>query len=364
MADTVAAAGLRKQQWESKFFTEYLTENRYSESFGSDENAVIQIKEVLSKGKGDSVSIALVNRLTNAAVLGSNMLEGAEEDMSSRSMRIYIDKRRNAVRIAEMEEYKSAIDLRDAARATLKDWAMKDTETLLTDALGSIDGTVFASANAAARNTWNTNNFDRVLYGQVKSNNGATAGSVTHANALITLDNTNDKLTPTALSLMKELAVTCDPKITPVRVEKTKGRRYYVVYANSRSFRDLKTNAAMVQAQREVSLEVENNRLFEGGDLLWDGMIVKEIPGIGFTSNATIECAPVYLCGAQALAIVYGKRWSTTTKTFDYGDKYGIAIEGIMGVRKIIFGTDASVDTTTPKDNGVVTGWFAAVASS
>jgi N4-gp56 family major capsid protein len=363
MADTVSATGLRVQRWEDTFFKEYLTENRYSESMGSDENSVIQVKEVLGKGKGDSTTIALVNKLQNQAVTGSNMLEGAEEDMSSRSQRIYIDKRRNAVRIAEMEEIKSAIDLRDAGRATLKDWSMKDTERLITNALGSIDGVDFASASAAQRNTWNTNNFDRVLYGALVGNNGATAGSVTHANALITIDNTADKLTPQAISLMKELALTCDPKITPIRVEKTKGRRYYVLYANTRAMRDLKTNTAMMQAQREVTLEVENNRLFEGGDLLWDGVIVKEVPDIGFTTNGTIAVAPVYFCGAQAVATVYGKRWRTITKEFDYGDKYGIAIECIMGVRKMQFGS-GPLDTDNLKDNGVITGWFAAVAST
>jgi hypothetical protein len=240
---------------------------------------------------------------------------------------------------------------------------MKDTERLITNALGSIDGVDFASAGATARNTWNTNNWDRVLYGALRGNNGATAGSVTHANALITIDNTADKLTPQAISLMKEIALTCDPKITPIRVEKTKGRRYYVLYANTRAMRDLKTNTSMMQAQREVTLEVENNRLFEGGDLLWDGVIVKEVPDIGFTTNATIEVAPVYFCGAQAVATVYGKRWRTITKEFDYGDKYGIAIECIMGVRKMQFGT-GTLDTDTLKDNGVVTGWFAAVAST
>ena len=38
MADTLAATGLRVQRWEDTFFKEYLTENRYSESMGSDEN--------------------------------------------------------------------------------------------------------------------------------------------------------------------------------------------------------------------------------------------------------------------------------------------------------------------------------------
>lgn len=356
MADTQAATGLRVQRWEDTFFKEYLTENRYSESMGSDENSVIQVKEVLGKGKGDSTTIALVNKLQAPAVTGSNMLEGAEEDMSSRSQRIYIDKRRNAVRIAEMEEIKSAIDLRDAGRAVLKDWSMKDTERLITNALGSIDGVDFASAGESARDPWLVNNVDRCLFGAAVGN----SSSLDHSTSLATVDNAADKLTPQAISLMKELALTCDPKITPIRVEKTKGRRYYVLYANTRAMRDLKTNANMMQAQREVTLEVENNRLFEGGDLLWDGVIVKEVPDIGFyTNTSAVRVAPVYFCGAQAVATVYGKRWRTITKEFDYGDKYGIAIECIMGVRKMQFGT-GSTDTANLKDNGVVTGWFAA----
>ena len=43
---------------------------------------------------------------------------------------------------------------------------------------------------------------------------------------------------------------------------------------------------------------------------------------------------------------------------FDYGDKYGVAIDGIYGIEKIIFGTGSS-DTADTKDHGVVTGFFA-----
>jgi hypothetical protein len=35
-----------------------------------------------------------------------------------------------------------------------------------------------------------------------------------------------------------------------------------------------------------------------------------------------------------------------------------------MGIKKIEFGTSASTDTGTLKDNGIVTGWFAAVADA
>ena len=66
---------------------------------------------------------------------------------------------------------------------------------------------------------------------------------------------------------------------------------------------------------------------------------------------------------AQAVGAAYAKRWTTKTKEFDYGDKFGIATESIYGIEKLEFGTGAS-DTDTLKDNGVVTGWFAAVADA
>ena len=95
---TSVASGLRVQQWLDKFHVEYLTENRYSESMGPDENSIIHVKEDLSKKRGDSITFALVNKLTNSATTGSSTLEGNEEDLDTRSFRLYVDKRRNANR--------------------------------------------------------------------------------------------------------------------------------------------------------------------------------------------------------------------------------------------------------------------------
>jgi hypothetical protein len=96
-------------------------------------------------------------------------------------------------------------------------------------------------------------------------------------------------------------------------------------------------------------------------------VIVKEVPDIAVVASAGaggITVGPVYLCGAQAIGAAYAKRWHSITKTFDYGDKYGVAIESIMGVKKLEFGTSATTDTGDLKDLGVVTGWFAAVADA
>jgi len=359
MTDTPAATGLVVQQWEDKFFQEYLHDGGFKPLMGTNENAVIQVKEDLSKKSGDSITIALVNRLNNAAVTGTSTLEGNEEDMASRSLRIYVDKRRNAVRIAEMSEQKSAISLRNAARATLLDWAMEDTRDLIIQALGSLNGTAFISRTAAIADAWLVDNADRAYF-------GAGVGAFTDMSAdLALLDTSADLFNATALDGMVLKAKTCNPKIRPMR-DPGNGKRYYVAFANPHAFKNLR-DSLDTEVLAQTSVQMEASKLFEGGDIMWNGVIVKETDNIPIYENlgngGTAEVTPVYLCGAQALAVAYAKRWRTVTEEFDYGDKYGVAIDGIYGVRKIIFGSGAG-DTDDLKDHGVVTGFFATTGTA
>lgn len=373
MANTVVSAGLTVEQWDSQFFTEYLTENRFAGEMGTSELSIIQVKENLMKKPGDRVNYALVNRLTNAAITGSNTLEGNEEDMATRSYEQAVNKRRNGVRVAEIDEQFSAISLRQAAKSVLKDWSMKDTETLIIEALASKNGTNFAAANTTINNAWLVDNADRVVFG------AATPGLTDHAADLALLDTSSDLLTAKAISLMKYKALTtANPRIRPIRSSQN-GRHYFILYTDPRSFRDLKseTNSPIIAAQREVSIEMENNRLFQGGDLLWDGVIIKEVPemysvlGARFANlgaGGTAEVACAFLCGAQAIAAAYAKRWTSQTEVFDYGDKHGAAIESIYGIGKMQFGKGqaggtfaGSDDRLDLVDHGVVTGYFATV---
>jgi len=361
MADTSAVAGLTPQQWDDKFFVEYLQNHPFKPYMGTDENSIIQIKEDLSKKKGDRLTFALVNKLDGAGVTGSSTLEGNEEAMDSRSFALSVNKRRNGVRVSEIQEQYSAISLRQAAKAVLKDWSMEADINRIYTALGSINGVTYASASEAEKDAWLVDNADRVLFGALKSNNSAND----HSASLANIDNTNDKLTPAALSLMKRMALAATPKIRPIRVEGM-NKRFLVAFANPRAFRDLKENSVMVQAMRDVTLANQNNKLFQGGDLEWDGVIVHEcdgLPVIAGVGAAGIDVAPVYLCGAQALGLAMAKRWTSKTEEFDYGDKHGVAIEAIDGLAKMLFGSGAS-DTADLKQHGVVTGYFAGVADA
>lgn len=358
MADTRAATGLTVQQWDEEFFVEWIQGNQFADLMGEGETAIIQVKENLTKKKGDSVTFALVNRLTANATTGNDVLEGNEEDLVSRSHKITVAKRRHAVRVSETDEQFSAIGLRDAAKPALKTWAEENTRDTIIGQLGAIDGVLYAAASAGQKNTWLTNNTDRVLFGNAKAN--TVAGD--HASSLANIDSVNDVANKAMIDLMKRMASTCSPKIRPVK-DPGNGKRYFIAYMHPYAFRDFAASMDTVLATTKV--EQEASKLFEGGDLMFRGVIVKELldmPVYAGVGAAAIDVAPVYLLGAQAIGIAVARRWKTITKEFDYGDKFGTALDAIDGYAKLRFGTDGSSDTGNTKDNGVVTGYAAAVA--
>lgn len=362
MAQTVAAAGLTVQQWDDKFFREYLGNHPFKPYMGKGSSSIIQVKEDLTKKRGDSLTFALVNRLSAAPNDGTSKLEGNEEAMTSRSHKLSVSLRRNAFSTTEFNEQVSSIDLRKAGKDELMDWAVRQDVDRIIAELYSINGVAYATANETQKDAWLVDNADRVLFGAAKSNNSAND----HSASLANIDATNDRLTPDALSLMKRMALAASPKVKPISIEGM-NKRYYVVFAHPLAFRDLKDNATIRQAQREVSLSKQNNKLFQGGDLEWDGMIIHEVDdmttltGVGASS---INVGGVFLCGAQALGLGIAKRWNTVEKKeTDYDNERGYAIRCIDGLDKMTFGSGSS-DTADLKDHGVVTGYFAAIADT
>lgn len=365
MADTSVAAGLTVQQWDAKYFREYLGWNKFAKYMGTSENSIIQVKEDLTKKKGDSITFALVNRLTGAGVTGSNTLEGNEEGMDTRSHKLTVDQIRNAVRVPMLDEQFSAISLRNAAKPVLQDWSMENMRDAIVTALGSINGVAYGSATEAQKDAWLDDNNDRVIFGATLSNTDSTGGTVAYdfSDSTATIDNTADKLTSTLISLAKRRAKKASPQIRPIRVREAGDEEWYVLLCNSMCFRDLRADTAIQQADREARARGITNPLFTGGDLLYDGVIIREIEQIDSVAEgaSSIAIAPNYLCGAQAIGVGYAMRSNTVEEVFDYGDKHGVAVREVRGIDKLEFGTHATVDTTDKKDHGVFTIWAAAV---
>lgn len=363
MADTTVATGLTVQQWDDKYFKESLNANIFKPYMGTKTNSIIQVKEDLTKKKGDSVTFALVNKLTNSATTGSDILEGNEEDMTSRSFKLTVDKYRNAVRVGELDEQFSAISLRNAAKDVLMDWNMELTRDKVITALGSINSVAYGSASEAQKDAWLADNSDRVLFGALKSNNSSND----HSASLATIDNTDDKLTASAISLMKRMAKTASPKIRPIRPRQGGSKSdYYVLFAPSLLVRDLAQDSAFLQANREARARGKDNPIFMGADYVYDNVAIIEVEDIAVLSGVgagSIDVAPCYLCGAQAIGMGWARRPKTIQKTFDYEDKVGVAVDQIYEIGKMTFGSGTG-DTDDLKDHGVLTGFFAAVADS
>ena len=361
MAQTYAVSGLTPQQWDSDFFTDYVRASRFKRYMGTDEGSIIQLKEDLTKKKGDSVTFALVNELVGDGVTGNQTLKGNEERLGSRSHRVYVDVLRHAVAVDDWDAQKSVIDLRNAAKTQLREWAQKKLRDGITNALGQIDGVNYTASSAAQRNTWTANNSDRVLFGLTTANYNAT-----FATAVGGLSS-GEQLTPNALSLMKRLAQAGAPKIKPVYVREM-DQEWYVCFIGPKAWRDLTednpTTNVLTLANRDARIRGVDNPLFTGDSLVWDGMILRELPEIAaldVSGSAGARIEPVYLCGAQAIGLAWAQRTKSTTDTDDYEFLHGVGVQEIRGIEKLRFGTGAS-DTTTPKDHGIVTGFFAAAA--
>lgn len=381
MAETTARAGLTPQQWDDQFFSEYIRANRFLPYMGTNENAVIQMKEDLTRKPGDRVTFASVRAL-GGGVSGNTVLEGNEAEVDSRSMAVRVQPIRNAVVVTEWDEQKSAIELRDAGKTGLKNWAQEKWREDIITALKSVPNSSgvmvpWESATAAERNAWLGNNSDRVLFGPSVGN--ASSGVV--ATALATINNTTGKMTGATLSLAKRRAQTARPRMTPFKT-RTGDQEWYVAFLNPYSFRDFAQDPAVQQANRDARVRgVETNPLFTGGELVWDGMIVKEIPemGLPFAADATsigqvggilqgagsggIDVGFNFLVGAQALGAAWARRLKSTTDVRDYGFRNGVGVMEIRGIEKLMFGKGLN-DTSNLVQNGVMTVFTAAVADS
>jgi N4-gp56 family major capsid protein len=360
---TPARAGLTPLIWDSDFFSEYIRKNQFARYMGTTMGSMIQVREDLTRKAGDTVVFPTVRRLIGAGVSGNTVLEGNEEILNARSLNLVVSAFRHAVAVSDWDEQKSVIDLREAAREALMNWELEKMRSDIITSLEAItaDGNVqvsYAAATAGQRNTWMVNNADRVLFGNSKAN--AVSGVM--ATALTTINNTTGKMTAATVTLAKRIARTASPRIRPISVNDDE--EWFVMFMPSLPFRDLMTDPVIINAMQYAWDRGRDNPLFTAGDILWNGVIIREVPEMPVLADVgaggTVDVAMSALCGAQALGVAWAQRMKSTTNTRDYGYMHGVGIQEMRGIGKLRFGTDPTVDTSKPVDAGVVSVWTAA----
>lgn len=386
--ETTLATALEKQVWSTNYINEYVRRSRFKPYMGRSNDNIIIVKYELQNESGKIINIPLIYRLKGKGVGGSAVLSGNEEHLANANCGLTIDWVRNAVEVPKSTQFKTEINLLDAAKPNLRNWSQEDLRTDIIYALMQIVGTADATyphaeiaidtvnggyqttlaaggaifsrregvdwvtATVGQNNAWVANNSDRILFGKLRSNNTGVLST-----SLANIDNTDDKLTTDTASLAKRMAGNAEPHITPYQLED--GREYYVMFTGPRSFRDLKKDAAMIQANRDARpRDVSANPIFQDGDLIYDGIIfreIKEIPHIG-GAGAGIDVEPNFLCGKQALGIAWGQEPTPRQDTLrDYQFRPGVAIEELRGTKKLAFNN---------KQQGIVTLYTAAAADA
>jgi hypothetical protein len=367
MAETRVNSALSPTIWDDQFSTEFYQTNPFSAYAGTSDNNVIVMKEDFKAQRGNGITFEFITNLKRGAIVDRQPLRGHEDKLGEYGDKISWRMRKKGISIHELDADLAAIDLRKAARQTLRTWADEDVKWQVIDRLGDVGTNAdipFVDSAAADKNAWVAANVDRVLFGASKTGNYSS----TFATAVANVDSTNDKLTRSALSMMKRIALTASPRITPIRVEQRSNRRYFVAFAHPNVFRDFRVDSENVRGQ--VSVIERNESIFLGGDLEYDGVILHEVDdmpiyaGIG---NGGIDVSPVYLAGQEAVGWAIKQRYASRTQEDDYQQVQGLGMIAKWGMKKLVYSpnyapSDGGLDPTVfGKQRGVVTGFFSAV---
>jgi hypothetical protein len=176
-------------------------------------------------------------------------------------------------------------------------------------------------------------------------------------------------LSAASLLKMKRLAKKANPRIRPYKLKN--GREYFVAFVGSNCFRDLQNDTTIITANTQSRPRegdgLDKNPLFQDGDLLYNGMIIREIPEMDIrlptfyttAGSSSIQIAPAFLCGQSALAWCWGRMPTPTfLKEDDYQFFRGVGVMMAYGMKKIAKKNPAG----NYKEWGVFTGYFASAA--
>jgi hypothetical protein len=379
MAVTSPQSNNKLVKYTTEINREYVRENLFSPYMGTGLTSIIRLRNELKAG-GEQMNIPLVTRLT-ATGKGTGTLTGNEEAIDNYGMRAWVDWARNAVTTNKAEEQKDSADIFGEAKPLLSDWGkelQRDEIIAAMLALPSeaapaglggvagqrVNGILYEDATAAQRNTWTSDNSDRVLFGNLQSNYSGT-----HAAALGNIDTTDDTFVASSVSLLKYISKKASPKIRPYKTED--GREYFVAFAGSNNFRQLKASLATINkdARPREGGGVDKNPLFQDGDQIYDGVIIREVPEIDafvdtvWTSlltagNGSSRVAPVFFCGQSAVAMPWAQMASPTFRDeTDYQFVKGVGVQMCYGVAKMF----KKHSSTKLVQFGMATGFFSAV---
>jgi len=301
MANTTFAKtdALTVKVWSAILLKEALRDMYLSKFMGESSDNIIQVKNELTKQKGDKITIPL--RMQMAAAGQSSQtaitLEGNEEALVFYNYAVELYLYGHSVRTDDkLSLQRPAFDLRTEMKDALKDWLANKLEVLLAAALCA----------------------------------SPTTGR--YINKTVSPTST---LTVAWIQAAKRKAQLVNPKVRPVNIE---GGEYYVMLVHPYGAKGLKADSDWKNAQLYANIRGRDNPIFKGALGMIDGVVLHEYDRsqLIITAGKT-RCL---LLGAQAGVLTWGQQPEWHEKLFDYERVPGVAVDLMAGIGKTVFNSE------------------------
>jgi N4-gp56 family major capsid protein len=307
---------LTKKLWDEKLFRDTVKESYFSRFMG--EGSIVTVKNELTKSKGDEITFGIRMRLSGAGVTDGQILEGAEESLTTYSDKVTLHQYRHAVRDnGALDRQRAMFSIDEESRSALADWGTEKIDQLAFDAILDSPTLIFYKTSAGSLST-------------------ATASTAKTA-----LTAADGKLTPAMVSYMKAYAKTGGGRTyVPLRPVKVNGKEHYVLLVHPDALYDLKIDPTYQQYLREAEVRGSENPLFKGSVAIIDGVVIHEHENCTIANDGgsgSVAWSKGVFMGQQALMWAWGQRVETVQKNFDYENEHGYAWGIIAGTNKPVF---------------------------
>ena len=356
----------QKTAWSLSFWKQARNLSFVNRFLGKDSNALVQhITELKKTEKGARAVITLLADLEGDGVVGDRTLEGNEEQLKSYDQVIRIDQLRNANRHeGAMADQKSVVSFRENSRDKLAYWLADRIDQLAFLTLAGLSYTVKNSGGTRVGSDLRNLEFaadvsaptsKRVVRWDGAAKNIVVGGA---SSAVVVGD------TPMWELFVQLKAYAKENYIRGVMVD---GEETYHAFLSPMAMSRLKLDPTYLQNLRHAQAKGANEKLFSGGSVKIDGIVLHEfrhVPntrlaasGSKYGAGGLIEGCQMLFCGAQALGMADIGNPGWVEKEFDYDNQPGISINKILGFLKPKFASQ--YNNGTVEDFGVISAYVA-----
>lgn len=311
-----------------------------------DDNAIIQIKTMTQKGKGDKITFSLRARPTQKGITEGQTAEGNGESLTFYADAVYINELGSNFGTNSddtIDAQRVPFNLRTECKNSAADW-WKDRKSASffnqvcgytpANTESSTSGSVYCGLNTVTAPSGASGLTRQIWAGSASNDQGLTS---------------SDTFTVALIDRAVEAARTGNRMIRPVMVG---GQPKYVMYLHEAQVTALRTNAGTngwldITKAALTGESTTKNPIYTGALGEWNGTILRRNQDVTLGVNSTSATTSVanvrraVLLGAQSAVCAYGmkngSRYRWHEALLDAGRRLEVSAWGIWGLKKSVF---------------------------